>query len=187
MGWNEPRKRLALLRWLKRRPQTPGPTVAGRKSECAAARVGIPEQTTVAAGSAVGRTALRRHGLKTDRLQDQEPPCVSASWHAHALEHARCKALCSLLEAGAAPRPLTWSSRATASAVAEKNFAARTLHAGGRPHGRSRCAAAPQCGTWILVLMCLRLATMVKVITTSMDHELHLPTCTADQAPNWLG
>ena len=28
---------------------------------------------------------------------------------------------------------------------------------------------------------------MVKVITTSSDHELHLPTCTVDQAPIWSG
>jgi hypothetical protein len=35
--------------------------------------------------------------------------------------------------------------------------------------------------------MCLRFATMVNVITTSKDHELHLPTCTAVHAPNWFG
>lgn len=183
MGWNEPRKRLALLRWLERWPQNPGRTGVGRSAECAAPRVRVPEPTTMAAGSAVGRTALRRHGLQTDRLQDQEPPCACASWHAHALGYARCKALCSrsqslaLSHCRSAPSRRRWLKRTLQ----------HTIHAGGRTHGRSRCAAAPQCGTWILVLMCLRLATMVKVITTSMDHELHLPTCTADQAPSWLG
>jgi hypothetical protein len=39
----------------------------------------------------------------------------------------------------------------------------------------------------MLALMCLRWATIVNVITTSSDHELHLPTCTVDQAPSWSG
>ncbi len=39
-------------------------------------------------------------------------------------------------------------------------------------------------GTWTRSLKCLRFATMVNVMMTSNDHELHLPKCTADQAPN---
>ena len=41
-----------------------------------------------------------------------------------------------------------------------------------------------QAGTCTRSLMCLRFATMVNVITTSSDHELHLPTCTAVHAPS---
>jgi hypothetical protein len=38
-----------------------------------------------------------------------------------------------------------------------------------------------------LTLMCLRFATMVKIMMTSKDHELHLPMCTADHALSWFG
>ncbi len=42
-------------------------------------------------------------------------------------------------------------------------------------------------GTWMCSLMCFKFATMGKVMMTSSDQELHLLTCTADQAPIWLG
>lgn len=41
-----------------------------------------------------------------------------------------------------------------------------------------------QNGTCTRSLKCLRLATIVNVMITSNDHELHLPKCTVDQAPN---
>jgi len=44
-----------------------------------------------------------------------------------------------------------------------------------------------QSGTYTVSLMCLRLATIVKVMITSSDHELHLPRLTIDQAPSWFG
>jgi hypothetical protein len=44
--------------------------------------------------------------------------------------------------------------------------------------------SAAQAGTCTRSLMCLRFATMVNVITTSSDHELHLPMCTLDHAPS---
>src|SRR5690606_20185198 len=57
----------------------------------------------------------------------------------------------------------------------------------GRPlHGASSGALQAR-ATWIFSLMCLRLATMVKVMITSSDHELHLLTWTTDQAPSWFG
>ena len=40
---------------------------------------------------------------------------------------------------------------------------------------------------WILAFTCFRLATMVKVMITSSDQELHLLMWTTDQAPSWLG
>ena len=40
---------------------------------------------------------------------------------------------------------------------------------------------------WIFAFTCFRLATMVKVMITSSDHELHLLMCTTDHAPNWFG
>ena len=42
-------------------------------------------------------------------------------------------------------------------------------------------------GTCTVSFMCLRLATMVKVMITSSDHELHLLKCTVAQAPSWCG
>ena len=52
---------------------------------------------------------------------------------------------------------------------------------------QGRCRAGYGWATWMLALMCLRRATIVNVITTSSDHELHLLTCTTDQAPSWFG
>src|SRR5882757_3341216 len=37
------------------------------------------------------------------------------------------------------------------------------------------------------LLMCLRFATIVNVMITNRDHELHLPRCTTAQAPTWFG
>jgi hypothetical protein len=45
-------------------------------------------------------------------------------------------------------------------------------------------ASRRQAGTCTRPLMCLRFTTMVNVITTSSDHELHLPTWTAVHAPS---
>jgi hypothetical protein len=35
--------------------------------------------------------------------------------------------------------------------------------------------------------MCFRFATMVNVMITSSDHELHLLQCTVVHAPSWSG
>lgn len=40
---------------------------------------------------------------------------------------------------------------------------------------------------WMRSFTCSRLVTIVKVIITSSDHELHLPMRTAAQAPIWFG
>lgn len=64
-------------------------------------------------------------------------------------------------------------ARASPGAKSEAKNAMCVVHAAARIYS----------GTWMCALMCFKLATMVKVMMTSSDQELHFPMCTWAHAP----
>ena len=158
----------------------------------------LPPSTTIVSRRAAGRTAPRRQGgadqpdgRKRFRQRGQESRLASSSggMRRGPFRHPLGR------DAYLLPELLFHGARSQRSGLELPNalipLQSRGNHCGGATTGAcslqrwlNRGGLRSQAGTCTRSLMCLRFATMVNVITTSSDHELHLPMCTLDHAPS---